>query len=571
MVISRNKTLAQLHLHPLINFPLQSDTCRTHQWQVISQSQRGLQDPRDFLLLHNAALNFDRKYPCLYIMIFLLKLTVIAVFSFQIAFAADSIESHDDLEQPFDERNVPTIDISILYNNSAMALLTDEYMKCAHEIDQALQSEGVFMVTLNNNVEIILDEKKNGAAGIQTNLESIDEIAERGKLAAKKLFEMEKAVLEEVSIEMYASDMRYNNSAMRGYIGHGAESGLRNQFFESKDGFSYGHPSVTTPNVGGIGQEEHGELGVDGIVQPGSSGNHSKCVRTPLHGENIWPRLKPNPQLSEEESEAESISHQMMITDLEHIFLSTTGIAQVITRAIAIVLMQELEQQSPGSGLGLELQEKWKEMMACGDEISILRLFHYYNTIGESMDMNSGAVDPNSNQQENILGSSPHTDWGFLTIIIQDAVGGLQLRRNTNDSAVPGYRWIDVNPSDVSYSIVVNGGDYLSVITEYRYVSPIHRVLSPSKYNASDRYSFVLFFYPNYFSQLIRNPSAGAKSTLTAHRHHDEHSGKRGDREDMYNTLLVDTNSELDSGDNDNAYFGDYMIKKWQGVANKSK
>ncbi len=34
------------------------------------------------------------------------------------------------------------------------------------------------------------------------------------------------------------------------------------------------------------------------------------------------------------------------------------------------------------------------------------------------------------------VGSSPHTDWGFLTLILQDPVGGLQLFHDD--------QWIDV-------------------------------------------------------------------------------------------------------------------------------
>ena len=513
--------------------------------------------------------------------------------------------------------DVPTINISILYNDTARLLLNKQYMTCAYEIDDALQSEGVFMVTIDKDIHVILDENRNNNNNNNNNnnrdnnpsSNTIDSVARRGKASAQDLFRLDKHVLEEVSIEEYSKNN--SNSAMRGYIGHGAESGLTGQFFESKDGYSYGHPSIGDTDMDvdtDTDTDTNAECGTNNNYNNGSSGC---CVRTPLHGANIWPNPDLNPSTDTTDSEnpespiTANSPHQMMILDLEDIFLSTTGIAQVITQAIATVLMQELmseaeenselESDSISTSAASTLQDQWREMMVCGDEISILRLFHYYNTlsvdtdtdgVGDSVEIDpaTGATNPHSNQQDNILGSSPHTDWGFLTVIIQDNIGGLQLRRNnpvplgapvpedkpSSSDPNPGYTWVDVNPPLVNYSIVVNGGDYLALTTQNRYISPIHRVLSPLKYNASDRYSFVLFFYPNYYSEVVSTNTKtdtdtnAAKSSNTNTNTNGNSNPKSNDG--SYNTLLNIDNSNSD-GDSESNYFGDYMIKKWEGVA----
>ena len=65
-----------------------------------------------------------------------------------------------------------------------------------------------------------------------------------------------------------------------------------------------------------------------------------------------------------------------------------------------------------------------------------MRVFKYFS---------NGNVNDVQNSKE-YIGSSPHTDWGFLTVIIQDDVTGLQYSYNG--------QWVDVQP--VIDSVVVN-------------------------------------------------------------------------------------------------------------------
>jgi isopenicillin N synthase-like dioxygenase len=90
-------------------------------------------------------------------------------------------------------------------------------------------------------------------------------------------------------------------------------------------------------------------------------------------------------------------------------------------------------------------------------------------------------------------GVGAHTDYGLLTLLQQDDVGGLQLRH--------GDEWIDVPP--MADSLVCNVGDMLERLTNGRYLSALHRVKNSS---ASERLSMVLFLDPAFEARLAPLP-----------------------------------------------------------------
>jgi len=90
-----------------------------------------------------------------------------------------------------------------------------------------------------------------------------------------------------------------------------------------------------------------------------------------------------------------------------------------------------------------------------------------------------------------LLGIQPHTDYGFLTILAQDEVGGLEVRR------VDG-TWIEA--AHVPGSFVVNIGDALARWTNDVFNSTPHRVVA--KPGGRDRYSIAMFFDPNVDTEI---------------------------------------------------------------------
>ncbi|TKY68838.1 1-aminocyclopropane-1-carboxylate oxidase-like 1 [Spatholobus suberectus] len=66
------------------------------------------------------------------------------------------------------------------------------------------------------------------------------------------------------------------------------------------------------------------------------------------------------------------------------------------------------------------------------------------------------------------MGTPMHSDDDFLTVLLQDHIGGLQVRYHD--------KWIDINP--VPGALVVNIGDLLQLITNDRFKSAEQRVLA---------------------------------------------------------------------------------------------
>lgn len=87
---------------------------------------------------------------------------------------------------------------------------------------------------------------------------------------------------------------------------------------------------------------------------------------------------------------------------------------------------------------------------------------------------------------EGQYGIHPHTDYGFLTILAQDDIGGLEVRH------VDG-SWIEA--PHIPGTFLVNAGDILARWTNDVFNSTPHRVINKSP--SVGRYSTGMFFDPN--------------------------------------------------------------------------
>lgn len=102
----------------------------------------------------------------------------------------------------------------------------------------------------------------------------------------------------------------------------------------------------------------------------------------------------------------------------------------------------------------LGLPEQHFDEAFAGDPHWFGRLIRYVGTDGDGADAQ---------------GVGPHADWGFLTLLLQDASGGLQARPPRAD------RWVDIPPVDGA--LVVNVGEMLEVATHGYLTATVHRVL----------------------------------------------------------------------------------------------
>lgn len=102
---------------------------------------------------------------------------------------------------------------------------------------------------------------------------------------------------------------------------------------------------------------------------------------------------------------------------------------------------------------------------------------------------------PSTSQDEKAerFGAATHSDFGVLTILLQDKTGGLQVQNLQGD-------WIEAPPVDGTF--VCNIGDLLERWTNNRLVSTKHRVINRSSGN---RYSIPIFCDPA--SNAIIDPS----------------------------------------------------------------
>ncbi|GMJ09767.1 hypothetical protein like AT3G19000 [Hibiscus trionum] len=86
------------------------------------------------------------------------------------------------------------------------------------------------------------------------------------------------------------------------------------------------------------------------------------------------------------------------------------------------------------------------------------------------------------------LGVGRHKDAGALTIVAQDDVGGLQVKRKSDGA------WVPVKPTP--NALVINVGDTVQVWSNEAYESVEHRVVANSE---RERFSIPVFFFPSHY------------------------------------------------------------------------
>ena len=129
-----------------------------------------------------------------------------------------------------------------------------------------------------------------------------------------------------------------------------------------------------------------------------------------------------------------------------------------------------------GVALSLGLDAQYFRRTYTTQPTMLFRIFHY-----PASDAASG------------WGVGEHTDYGLLTLLAQDDIGGLQVRTAGG--------WIEAPP--IPGTVVGNSGDLLDRLTGGVYRSTPHRVLNAS---GRSRLSFPFFFDPGFDARIVPLP-----------------------------------------------------------------
>ena len=165
--------------------------------------------------------------------------------------------------------------------------------------------------------------------------------------------------------------------------------------------------------------------------------------RLPMHGLNQWP--------DEEDFAGMPSLVTTYINDL-------TRLGHVMMESLAI---------------GLGINQDYFSQRFGQDPTVLFRIFNY----------------PAQGAEAEGWGVGEHTDMGFLTMLLQDDLGGLQIK--TDDG------WIDAPP--IPNSFVINIGDMLQHWSHGIYRATLHRVKNVSN---KGRISLPLFFDPSWLAKL---------------------------------------------------------------------
>lgn len=178
----------------------------------------------------------------------------------------------------------------------------------------------------------------------------------------------------------------------------------------------------------------------------------------PLHGANLWPEQVPElrPAVEAYMAAAERAGHRLL----------------------------------EGVALSLDLEADYFAEHYTADPTILFRIFHYPAPSSKTGASAKGQADPS-------WGVGEHTDYGLLTLLAQDSLGGLQVK-------TPG-GWIEAPP--LPGTLVCNIGDMLDRLTGGWFRSTPHRVRNSS---GKGRLSFPFFFDPDFAAEMRPLPRRAA-------------------------------------------------------------
>ncbi|KAK9667949.1 hypothetical protein RND81_13G023100 [Saponaria officinalis] len=146
----------------------------------------------------------------------------------------------------------------------------------------------------------------------------------------------------------------------------------------------------------------------------------------------------------------------------------------------------ELREAAQEYGRGVEkLGLKILELIALSLGLDANRLTEFHKDTSLSVRLHQYAPRPDP---EAMLEAGTHTDTGCVTVLAQDDIGGLEVKRK-NDG-----EWIALKP--VSGALTINIGDIVQVWSNDKYHSVVHRVRPNT---TKERLSIASLFGPAYY------------------------------------------------------------------------
>jgi len=168
-------------------------------------------------------------------------------------------------------------------------------------------------------------------------------------------------------------------------------------------------------------------------------------------------------------------------SDLDDLAQEAGSLAKRLLRCLALDLQIDSEQF---------LGEHSGMLTGDGNNGSSLRLLHYPPT-DEHQHYSADEQNEVGQNRQKITRCGKHTDYGGLTLLFQDSLGGLEVQ--TLDG---GTQWTQAPP--IEGSIVVNIGDLLQFWSAGKYRATPHRVVVDSTTSQNSRYSIAIFVHPNH-------------------------------------------------------------------------
>jgi isopenicillin N synthase-like dioxygenase len=244
--------------------------------------------------------------------------------------------------------------------------------------------------------------------------------------------------------ELFATTKRYFDLPMEQRLNHRMDEKFRRGFMPQ--GINQ-HPGFA-PDI-----KESYEIGVDLPLS-----DPDVAAGLPLHGPNRWPEECPWLRAA-----SEAYFEQ----------------AQSLGKRLLKVCAASLDMQ----------QDHFLQF--CTKPMVQMRLFHY------------PPQEPMSD--EKAFGVAPHTDYGMITLLLQDPIGGLELKKRDGE-------WIGA--PYIPGTLVINIGDLFQRWTNDTYTSNLHRVVNRT---GKERYSIPMFFNLDYNAMVSCLPTCQSADNPPKH------------------------------------------------------